>query len=134
MSFDNPKTKFKLTLSIKLLKKDTNGDIDDENDNYKVDEDEGNQVKGAKGGINENKKSEDINIDITVGIFSVNGTVLRLIKNLNFPDEVSEEDVAEKMESLLGKKCLLDYNIYSGVYHIKRIQFMNEVTFKVESS
>ena len=118
-------TKFKLTLSVELLKEDTSGDTNDENDNDEVDADEENQVKGAKGGINENKKSEDINIDITVGIFSVNGTVLRLIKNLNFPDEVSEEDVAEKMESLLGEKCLLDYSIYNGVNHIKRIQVIN---------
>ena len=118
-------TKFKLTLSVELLKKDTNGDTDDENDNYKVDEDKGNQVKGAKGGINENKNSEDINVDITEGNFSVNGMFLRLIKDLNFDDEVSEEDVAEKMESLLGKKCLLDYNIYNGFNQIKRIQVIN---------
>ena len=60
-----------------------------------------------------------------VRISTLTSLFLRLIKDLNFDDEVSEEDVAEKMESLLGEKCLLDYSIYNGVNHIKRIQVIN---------
>ena len=50
--------------------------------------------------------------------------VLRLIEGLDIEDEVQEDDISEKMESILGTRCLFDYNIYEGNKYLIRIQFL----------